>query len=1098
MEIKLTNVFFLNGKRLLKLMMRTFIFLFCATVFSITPESALSQNTKISIDEDKIVTVDEVFKIIKEQTHDYMFIYSEDIFKDFPKVQLKRGIIRLDKLLNQSLSGGNVNIVLTQNNTILIKEIKTVQQIQVSGKVTDLAGLPVPGVTILIKGTSKGTVTDLEGSYTLTVPNPENVLVFSYLGYETQEITVGNQNIINVTFKEKFDTLNEVLVVGYGTTTRRNNTGAVSSVSSQVIESQVVDNPINAMIGRMAGVNISPNNGLPGSNYTVQIRGNNTLGGNGLSGALPLYIIDGVPFTNYNGSIPARDDLNVWGISGANGGLSPLSAINPDDILRIDVLKDGDATAIYGARAANGVVMITTKGGETGKGRLSVDYSNGWGEVGNFVKLLNTEQYLEMRREAFQNDGSTPNTSNAPDLTVWDQNAYTDFQDLLIGGRADISSLQLNYSGGNESTRYYMSGFYNENGTVFPGNMGSNRVGGRINVQTNSKNQKFKGNFNVSYSKDHTNLITTDITGAIGFAPNFPIYNSDGSFNWATGSNPLAYLKQKYQSDTENFIFSSNLQYDIFKDLHAKVNFGYTRSWLDQRSQNPASAQNPSGAVNNQARFVKSTTDNIIIEPQLEYNYTFSQGSVDALIGTTFQDYISETTSLTGQNYAYEDLLDVISAAGTISATNNYSQYKFASLFGRLKFGFRSKYIANVTYRRDASSRFGPNNRFANFGAVGLAWIFSNEKFLLNKESFFNYGKLNISYGLTGNDQIPDYQYLTLFSAAGGANANYEQITTLNSGTIGNPDLKWENTKKLDIGLDLGFFNNRILFKANYYRNLSTDLLTYSTIPVQSGVNSINANMDAEIVNRGLEFELTTVNISTDNFEWNSAFNITFQESELKRFDDIDQSFYGSSFEIGKSVTNPRYFSYGGVDVNTGDPIINDLDGTPGIDFNKDRSFVDIGTPFFGGLNNTIKYKNLTLNIFAQFNHRKGINNYLRGNSLGGLNNQNISTVDRWRNPGDTNVLWPGATTFSYPFFYRSSDFFYGDASFIKIRSVNLEYRLEPEWLKGTGIDFASIYFQGQNLLTFSKNSDYEFDPETGINSMPQLRTIVLGVKCTF
>ena len=1099
MQIKLILSAFAKRKIILMYVMRILIIMFCTTALSFNTTDVFGQNEIVSIDKETEMSVEDVLDLIGKQTG-LTFIYNYSLLENAPKVKLAKGKIKVGQLLENYLATETgLEFYFNATKSIMIKRSpkSLIQSRSISGEVTDEKGIPLMGVNVIVKNKSRGTFTNEKGLYEVDVEE-NDTLVFSYVSYQFQEVAVSGKERINISLKEEFGSLDEVLVVGYGTTTRRNNTGAVSSISSNAIENQTVDNPINAMIGRMAGVDITPNNGLPGSNYTVQIRGNNTLGINGLSGSLPLYIVDGVPFTNFNGSIPATDNLNSFGISGANGGLSPLSVINPDDILRIDVLKDADATAIYGARAANGVVIITTKEGKAGKNHLSIDYSNGWGKVGNFVKLLNTQQYLAMRREAFQNDGLTPNANNAPDLTVWDQDAYTDFQDLLLGGTADISNLQMNFSGGNENARFYISGFYNTTGTVFPGSMGSDRIGGRINLQTNSSNQKFKGNFSVSYSKDQTNLISTDITSAVGYAPNFPIYNTDGSLNWSTGSNPFAFLRQKYQSDTENFLFSSNLQYEIFKGLQARVNLGYSRIWLDQRSENPASAQNPSGNTNNQARFVNSSIDNIIIEPQLEYNYSFSQGSLEALIGTSFQDNVSETTSLTGQNYAYEDLLNVITAAGNISASNNYSEYKFASLFGKMKVGFRSKYIANFTFRRDASSRFGPNNRFANFGAVGLAWIFSNEKFLMNQDSFFNFGKLNISYGLTGNDQIPNYQYLTLFSSGFGSNANYQQTTALTSGTIGNPDLKWETTKKLDIGLDLGFFDDRILLKANYYRNLSTDLLTYSTIPVQSGVNSINTNMDAEVVNRGFEFELTTVNIRTEDFEWSSGFNITFQENELKSFNNIEQSFYANSFEIGKPISNPLYFSFGGVDPTNGAPIINDLDGVEGINFGTDRDFVDIGTPYYGGLNNTFKYKNLTLNVFTQFNHRNGINNYLRGNSLGSLNNQNISTLNRWRNEGDSDVLWPGATTLSYSFFYRGSDFFYGDASFIKIRSANLEYRFNPELFKGAGIDFASIYCQGQNLLTFSKNSDYEFDPETGINSMPQLRTIVLGVKCTF
>lgn len=1078
--------------------------------------NSYSQNVKITLNENQI-SVEEFFNKVENLT-EYKFLYNLKDINLERKVDVFAERTPLKYVLESVFRNTNVDFTVYENQIILKLNPKVPieedpeDQFQVSGTVRDKAGQPLFAVSVFLKHTQRGTTTNEDGYYEI-LASSNDTIVFNSLGYQEKEIAVGNQRNIDVTLQEKTSSLEEVLVVGYGTTTRRTNTGAVSSVTNQEIENQVVGNPLQAMTGRMAGVNINLNNGLPGSNSTIEIRGNNTLQGLGLSGGLPLYVIDGVPFTNFSGGIPFSDNLNSFGISGANGGISPLSMINPKDIERIDVLKDADATAIYGARGANGVVIITTKKGQEGKSEFNVNYSRGWGEVANFIKLLDTEQYLALRREAFQNDNATPNESNAPDLTLWDQNAYTDFQELLLGGKADISDLQLSYSGGNEYVRYFVSGNYRKNGTVFPGNMGSDRYSGRINLQTNSKNKRFQANVSANYSLDKTNLITTDISSAIFLPPNYPLYQDNGDLYWGGGfTNPLAYLKKTYDNRTENFIFNTDLQYNIIGNLIGKVNVGYSRTWLDQNSQNPISSQDPTTSVNNEARFANSYANNLIIEPQLKYQLEVGKGQLNALLGSTFQDNTSEAVSYRGSNYTYEDLLDIISAAGTISAINNYSEYKYASAFGRLNFNWDTKYIANLTYRRDASSRFGGNNKFANFGAVGMAWIFSNEKFFAESEglSFINYGKLNASYGTTGNDQIPNYQYLTLYS---GSRQIYQDVAPISPGGLANPDLKWETTRKLDIGIDLGLFDNRLLFKTNYYRNISTDLLTYANIPTQTGVNSINTNLDAEVLNTGVEIELSSTNIRTDSFSWESSFNVTFQKNELKSFNEVDKSFYADSFKEGEPINGPVFFDYEGIDPETGEAMYNDLDGEPGLDYYNDRYFADLGTPYYGGFNNTFKYKNLTLGVFTQFTHRKGGTNSLAGSSLGSMNNQNISVLNRWQQPGDTGTLWPGASAVpgspiysSYGFYFNSSDFFYGDASFIKIRNVNLDYQIPQSAVSQLGIKKLNIYVQGQNLLTFSPNSDYELDPENGFNSsgrsgsfsVPPLRTIVFGLNCTF
>lgn len=1069
-----------------------------------SPTSAQSMSqveVSIELKKESAVTA---LKKIESQTN-FRFVYRNDQLKDLKQLELPMKKRSVQELL--TLIFGNDRFQIKQINTnniqiVAAPKATNIPAVRVSGIVFDEAGVVLPGVSVRVKGdNSISTATDVNGHFGIDVPAGTTMLIFSYLSYQTQEVAIDQRSALSVYMKPAIGSLNEVQVIGYGTTTRKLNTGSVSSITSEVISKQTVGNPIQALAGRIAGMTVVQNNGLPGSNTTVQIRGNNTLGINGLSGALPLYIVDGVPFTNFNGGSPVTDNTNAFGLSGANGGISPFSMINPQDIERIDVLKDADATAIYGARGANGVVLITTKRGKSGKAKLDANIYTGTGKVGHFVEMLNTEQYLEMRKEAFKNDGVTATASNAPDLLLWDQNAYTDWQKLLLGGTATVTDAQLSYSGGNERIRFFTSGNYRKDGTVFPGDMGSSRFSGRMNLQTNSLNNKFSSSFTVNYANDNTDLIQTDVSNALSLPPNYPLYNANGTLNWTGGfTNPYANLLKTFKNTNTNFIANGTLKYNLLKGLNIKADLGYTKSNLSQILQNPLSSQDPSSSgISNQARFANIISTNYIIEPQAEYTINVRKHTFSALVGTTFQENVSDANSTTGTNYPYEALLNTINGAGTITSSNAYSIYKYASAFGRLNYDYDKRFVLNLTFRRDASSRFGSNNQFANFGAAGAAWIFSDESFVKDNLSFLSFGKLRASYGTTGNDQLPNYQYLALFSVGSAAGA-YQNIPSLALNGIPNPDLKWETTRKMEFGLDLGFLKDRILLKADAYWHRSTDLLTYGNLPLQSSFNSINTNLDAVVQNRGLEFELNTTNIDHGDFKWTSAFNISFPQNKLLKFDQIATSFYATSFAIGYPITVNKYFSFDKIDPATGAVLYNDLDGISGTNFNTDRYFAGIGTPYFGGLSNTFSYKSFSLDVFLQFNHRMGVLNNIYGTRIGSLNNQNVSALNRWKNPGEQTSLPgasanPGGSIYSTYSNLGNSDIFYGDASFLKLRSANLSYTLPFEWTRSLKVSNARIYVQGQNLLTFAKNK-YVLDPESS-NAMPPLRTIVFGINLT-
>lgn len=1058
-------------------------------------------------------SLEKAFREIEKQTG-YSFIYGKNQLSQAAPVNITAENQELNDVLkmlfnNQpftySLSGKFIAIRLksaTANESGAAESGTTIR-----GRVTDAKGNPLPAVSVVVPGTPFGAMTNDNGDYVISRVPANAVLVVSYLSYEAQRIAVNGRTTLNVVLNEQLKSLDEAVVIGYGTTTRRMNTGSVSSITAKDIEMQPVSNPLAALPGRIPGVQITQQNGLPGSAAVVQIRGQGSMN----SGTLPLYVIDGVPYTNFNGAYPPTDNLNAFGTTGANGGISPFSMINPDDIERMDILKDADATAIYGARGANGVILITTKKGKSGKTSANVNVYTGWGKVNRFIPMMNTQQYLDLRREAFKNDGATPNSVNAPELTVWDQNAYTDWQRFLAGGTARSTDAQASVSGGEGKTHFLFSGGYHKETTVYPGDFNSQRFTSRLSVDHRSANDKFYAAITANYANDKTVLPGSDLISMYNLPPNMPLYDNAGKLLWSSGfSNPVALLQRRYTSNTGNLMTNASLRYSIIKDLNFKVSLGYTNTSLDQVNPLPASTQNPVNNPQSSATFANTRSQNYIVEPTLDYTMDGKKGRLNVMMGGTYQRSLSTGQSIDGRNYSSEALLGSLSGAGTLLLNyNSYFDYRFASLFGRINYDYQRKYLLNVTFRRDASSRFGPEYAMGNFGAVGAAWLFSEEPFAQDNLPWLNFGKLRASFGTTGNDQINNYLYLPLLSAAG----TYQGGAALIRATLPNPGIKWETTRKLEFGLELGFLQDRIKFSGDYYRNRSTDQLLSAALPTQSGYNSYTVNMPALVQNSGVELELTTLNLKAWNFGWTTNFNVTFYRNKLIDFPGIEKSFYASSYLIGQPIDMVRKYLYTGYDPKTGIPQYADLNGDGIIDFNNDRQIISPGNPYFGGINNTFSYKNWDFSFFLQFHHRKGNTNNMSTPIGSSRSNQNTSLLDRWRQPGDIATYPAATTTPGTPAYlgytqYGSSTALWGDASYLKLRSASLSYSFPKTWLKKANIANLKVYAEGQNLFTWMKNK-YIYDPETsvpggppglgtGMIAMPPLRTIVFGVNCSF
>lgn len=1050
-----------------------------------------------------------------QQQSGFSIFYSSSLLKTDRKINLDKAARTVARTLDLLLEGTNLSYI-EKGNKVILQEKK--QQVPVlapvyaadrrlSGMVTDEQGNPVPGVTVRLKNNSRNTATDQNGHYSIEVAD-NDIVLFSYIGYTTQEIPVGDKTNLVVRLKPAYSDLNEVQVIGYGSTTKRSNTGAVSSITAQEISRQTVTNPLTALQGHIAGMQITQDNGLPGGGIRVQIRGLNTAS----AGFIPLYVVDGVPFTLFNGGQPTSDALNAYGISGASGSISPFSVINPEDIERIDVLKDADATAIYGSRGSNGVVMITTKKGSQRKTQLNVNVYHSLGTVNHYIPMMDTQEYLQMRKDAFANSGVTPTTSNAKDLTVWDQNAYTDWQKWALGGTAHTTNATATISGGNAQNSFLFSSTYRKEGTVFPGDFNTNNYSGRLNVTHGSIDGRFNIGFSGNYAYMGSNMPVVDIAGIYNLPPNFPLYNSDGKLNWDLGTNPLAYLMQQYNGQTTNLLTNLNLGYKVTKELTLKANLGYSLTRIKQTNAIPARSVNSTRTTDNRLNFADNQNGNYIIEPFAEYNKMISKGKLLAVVGATFQQNKSDGISLSGSNYSNESLLNSISSAGTLMVnSNNYSLYKYSAVFGRLNYNWQEKYLLDGTFRRDGSSRFGPSHRFGNFGAIGAAWIFTQEDFMKSLP-VLSFGKLRASYGVTGNDQISNYQYNALYGT-GSSFYSYQGAAILIPSTIANPNLHWENTRKTDIALELGFFQDRILLKTDFYNNRSTDLLVNVAVAGQTGITSYTGNLPAVVQNRGWEFELNTINVNTRDFKWTTALNLTLNKNKLKSFPNLESSTYATSYVIGYPIDIAKRFHFQGVDPATGLPLIQDQDKDGAISFATDMIPMKTGTPYYGGLTNSLTYKGFNLDFTFQFNHRRGnVNNTLTSvySPYGsGYTNQSKAILDRWKQAGDNAPYPAAAVTNNNAYSYlASSDYNWGDASFIKFKTLSLTYALPGDWLKQARISSASVYARAQNLFTWAKQK-YTFDPETtvpgtGSNlgtgqyiAFPQLRTIAVGLNLT-
>lgn len=966
----------------------------------------------------------------------------------------------------------------------------------ISGTVTS-SNKPLSGVTISQEGSDHVTITSQNGTYQLQVTAENPILLFRHPDYAEERITATDQTVVNISLEQKVKGIEEVILnAGYYKVKDKERTGSIAKVSAKEIENQPVTNVLSAVQGRMPGVSITQNSGVPGGGYNIQIRGRNSLrtyANSEIDGSQPLYIVDGVPIgsgmtSTYGGNILSDSNLN------------PLSNISPNDIESLEILKDADATAIYGSRGANGVVLVTTKRAKKGSLGLTFNSSYALSNSTSNLKMMNTEQYVAMRKQAYANDGISTYPATAYDVNgIWDQGRYTDWTKELLGKTAVTSNVQLSLSGGGEKTSFLVSYGHNEQTTVFAKDFRykTNTLLG--NMAHRSVDNRFNFNMSTLFSKLEHNIINLDNTSsAITLSANAPsLYDATGNINWQnnTFDNPLAAYNSTYTNDNIQFMNNFTAGYELLKNVQVKLNGGINYQTFNELSLQPNTIYNPSlgiGPANSRALQSNKSRFSYTLEPQLNWNFKRDRHQIDVLVGGTYQSDLTTQGAIQGYGFTNNAFIQNISAATTKLISDQIStEYKYMAAFGRINYQFDHRYILSITGRRDGSSRFGSNRKFANFGAIGAAWLFSNESFLKDIP-WLSFGKLRASYGSSGTDNIGNYQYNDTYITS---TLGYNNTTGLVPSKLFNPNFSWEKTIKLESALELGLFKERLNVTASFYRNRSSNQLVGYQLPSVTGFLSVLANLDATIENTGWEFELSGRPF-TGAFKWETSINLSIPRNKLLSFPGLEGSTYANSYVIGQSVNIVKLYHLEGINPQNGQYVFTDYNGDGNVSSPDDRQVVkNIGVNYFGGWNNNFSYKNWSFSFLVQFVKQQSRNyNYLMS-SPGLMRNLPVEALNVWSAENPDGQYMPYHTTASpLHSLFQMSDATVSDGSFIRLKNIQLTYRIP---LEGKLIREARIYFQGQNLYTWTKY--FGMDPEfSSIGFLPPLKTYSFGMQINF
>jgi TonB-linked SusC/RagA family outer membrane protein len=1118
--------------------MKIIVVILVATILHVSAKT-FAQNVSLH---KKNVALSSVLSDISDQTGFDVF-YSNKVIKKAKPVTIDLTNVPLKDALEICFAGQPLTFII-ENKAVTVSE-KAKQpasrlsneqaNLTISGMVVDENSNPATGASILVKDSKLATTTDIHGVFLLTNVPDGSTIIISYIGYKKIERKAqGNMGMIKL--EQAVSDLDQVQVIAYGQTTQRYNIGSVSTVTAEQIKNQPVTNVLEALSGRVPGLNITTTNGAPGANTLTQIRGQNNLsstaGNNGVvyNYDQPLYVVDGVPVPLQNSpmnvtSIAAAGSPVYWG---GKIGLSTFNGLNPNDIESISVLKDADATSIYGSQGSNGVILITTKRGRAGKDAVSVSVNTGPTTASRTTPMMNTQQYLAMRKEALANGGFTATDQNAPDLTIFDQNRYTNWMKYFYGGTGEHTDSHVSLSGGSANTNYIVSGGYTRETYDFPGGSAENRFSLHSDLSHSSNNNRFKMDFGFDYSYDRNNSTgDASILAAFTLPPNFPdLLDDKGNLVWSykgygfesPAANPLGYLKEKAVVGLYTLNSHLSISYQILPLLKFSVNAGYGRNETNVYNSTPIASQNPADGILGSATWSNGYADLFNIEPQFNFDKQIGKGKLRAVIGGTYRKNVQANLSVTGQGYTSDALLSN-STAGTEPpfVSNTGGEYKYVALFARANYIWDDKYILNATANRNGSSNFGPQKQFGNFGSAGAGWIISEEKFIKGSLPWLSFAKISANYGTTGSDGVAPYQYQANWTQAN-TYSGYQGIYGYVPANPLNPVYAWSMDKKFDEQIDLGFLKDRIYLNLTFYQNRSENQLVQYQQAIQTGFSSITENAPYSVGNYGTEVNLTSRNIVSKSFTWTTNFNISRNRNKLLKFPGLEASPYANTYVLGKSITSVQVAPFAGVDPQTGVFQYITANGQksfhilPTSGFNNNggdlTQLIDLAPKFMGGFNNTFTYKGFSLTLFFQFAKQTGVNYLYSVYSAkmpgAAFVNLPAALLNRWQKPGDQsdierlttgkrgNTLDSQAGSAATSF--NNSSGAYSDASYIRLKNVSFSYALPDKLLNKWSLTGCTVFVNAQNLFLIT---GYKAgDPETmSLYSIPPQRTIVAGIN---
>ncbi|MFD2966797.1 SusC/RagA family TonB-linked outer membrane protein [Sphingobacterium bambusae] len=988
----------------------------------------------------------------------------------------------------------------------------------VTGQVTDAdSGRPLLGVSVFVKGTSRGTSTGEGGRFSLVGVQAGEVVNVALIGYVAQDVTIGQQQTINIMLKPSTNVLEEMVVVGYGQQKKRNLTGSVVSVGADEIEKTTLQDPISILQGRAAGVQVTSNSGAPGGEMTIRVRGNSSLN----SGNNPLFVVDGIPIESNSMS-----SLN----GSENFGLNPLADLNPTDIASIEILKDAASTAIYGSRAANGVVMITTKRGAEGKAEVNLNVTSGVSAITRKLSVLNASQYRQLILDSYTNLGTT----EEPYYTIIDSlnpmnNGDVDWQEELMRPAGQYK-VDLSVRGGNKSTRYaWSSSYLDQDGIILNSNY--KRITSRLNVDFDISDKLTVGQ-SISFTNATNNRINAGGVGNLSVIrellvrpPIMSMYLPDGSLNgYSLGRrNPVGIaLYATHLNKSNRLIGSQYLEYKIIKDLKFRSNLNFDYTAMKEDEFMPSTLDYREGYNTGAVRSTGNLTWGN--ESYFSYNKTFGEGhNVGAVAGMSFQQWRYDRTGLDGMFFP-SDNIRTLNAAGVISnqGVNVASEHAMLSYFGRVSYDYMSRYLAEVNLRADGSSRFGRDQRFGYFPSASVGWRFSEEAGI-NNLSFLSDGKLRFSAGMTGNEAIGDYTAQGEFSLDG----NYLDFAGAVPTVMPNAALTWETTTQYNAGIDLAFLSNRLILNADFYVKNTKDLLYNVPIPNTTGFSYITQNIGS-IQNRGAEFLLSSKNLQ-GKFSWGTNLNISLNRNKVTSLPEnlltngyiqngtyhILQEglpigvFYGWRFDgvYASDQDNVNSVTHGasGPAFQGGDPIWHDLNGDNIIN-QDDRQIIGYAEPkFFGGISNDFSYKNFSLNVFFQFATGNDIYSEInhQRNSVVRYNNLSTDALTRWRQQGDVTNFPKPVRDDPRQSDSRVQSRWVEDGSYIKLKNVNFRYTFASSLVQRIGLRKVDAFVTATNLITWTRYTGFDPDVNSysglrvGIDegSYPQSRTFIFGLN---